>query len=85
MSQPVHGSASVSASVASHSVARVAAVSAVAMAVAVAMVAVVAQPAVAVGVAAVAAAVRFRRVVTGPVARRAHERLSAERGRPAAK
>ncbi|QLH81176.1 hypothetical protein [Halosimplex pelagicum] len=85
MSQPIHGSAPVSASLASHSVARVVAVSAVVMVAAVAMVAVVAQPALAVAVAVAAAVVRFRRVVTVPVARRAHERLTAERGRPAAK
>jgi len=85
MSTTVHDSTAVSASLASLSLARVLAATLVALAASVAVVAVVAQPALVVVAAVAALAVRYRRVVTGPVTRRAHERLAAERGRPAGK
>jgi|GEM_PF-6180531 len=85
MSQPVHDSTVASVSLASHPVARVVVASLIAVVAAVAVVAVLAQPALGIGLVVAAAAVRFRRVVTVPVTRRAHERLAAERGRRATK
>ncbi|MFB6139519.1 MAG: hypothetical protein ABEJ26_03685 [Halosimplex sp.] len=84
MRETVHGSAAVSAPLASRSLAQVVVASLAMVALTVGLVALVAQPALVVGLLAVALAARMRHAVTVPVARRARKRRDAERQRVAA-